>query len=190
EDEPREIVCNYVEHNLEVSVPVFSFGYKEACEEPLPSFRKYIEMSILLEVIAGKTSPFYTKLFESGLINSSFSKEYFTGYGYEAVIFDGESENPEAVATAIKEEIARIKKEGIDPELFESVRRTLYGKEIMSFNDIDNIANSLITCDFNNWDIFEAVNIYRDIKVSDIEKRLSSMMDEQYSALSVVKKSI
>ena len=122
------------------------------------------------------------------MINASFSKEYFTGYGFESVIFEGESEHPEEVAKAIKEEIARIKKEGIDPELFESVRRTLYGKEIMSFNDIDNIANSLIACEFNKWNIFDAVNIYRDITVSDIEKRLSSMMNEEYSALSVVKK--
>ena len=187
EDEPRDIVCDYIEHNLELSVPVFSFGYKEACEKPLPTFSEYIETSILLEVIAGKTSPLYTELFEKGLINSSFSKEYFTGYGFEAVIFEGESEKPEEVAMALKEEIARIKKEGIDPELFESVRRTLYGKEIMSFNDIDNIANSMIACEFNKWNIFDAVNIYRDITISNIENRLSSMMNEKFSALSVVK---
>ncbi|MBE6740895.1 MAG: insulinase family protein [Ruminococcaceae bacterium] len=188
EDEPREIVQSYIEHNLEVSVPVFSFGYKEACEKPIPDFRDYIETNILLEVIAGKTSPLYTELFEKGLINNTFSKEYFTGYGYESVIFEGESERPEEVAKAIKEEIARIKNEGIDAELFESVRRSLYGKEIMSFNDIDNIANSMIACEFNNWNMFDAVNIYRDITASDIEKRLSSMMDEQFSALSVVRK--
>ena len=188
EDEPREIVQSYMEHILELSVPVFSFGYKEECAKPLPTFKEYIETNILLEVIAGKTTPLYTRLFENGLINSSFSKEYFTGYGFEAVIFDGESEKPEEVAKAIKEEVARIKKEGINPELFESVRRTLYGKEIMSFNDIDNIANSLIACQFNNWNMFDAVEIYKNITVDDIEKRLSSMMDEEYSALSVVKK--
>ena len=187
EDEPREIVKSYIEHNLELSVPVFCFGYKEACVKPLPTFREYIETNILLEVIAGNTSPLYTSLLDNGLINSSFSKEYFTGYGFEAIMFEGESENPEAVANAIKEEISRIKKDGIDSELFESVRRSMYGKEIMSFNDIDNIANTFIACDFNKWNMFDAVNIYRDITVSDIEKRLSSMMDEKYSALSVVK---
>ena len=188
EDEPGDIVCSSFDYNLEVSVPVFCFGYKEACKEPIPSFKKYIAVNILLEVIAGKTSPLYTELFEKGLINSSFSKEYFTGWGYEAIIFDGESERPEEVAKAIKKEIARIKKEGIDSELFESVRRTLYGKEIMSFNDIDNIANSIIACEFNNWNIFDAVNIYRELTLEDVQELLSDMMDEQYSALSVVKK--
>ena len=189
DDEPRELVQSYIEHNLELSVPVFCFGYKEACKKPIPSFRDYIETNIMLEVLAGKTSPLYTKLFESGLINSSFSKEYFTGYGYEAIMFDGESDNPEAVADAIKAEVARVKKEGIDAELFEGVRRTLYGKEIMSFNDIDNIANSFIACNFNKWNMFDAVSIYRDITAADIEKRLETVMEEEYSALSVVKKS-
>lgn len=187
EDEPRDIVKPYDEYHLAMSVPVFAFGYKEACEKPVQSYKDYIETDILLQIIAGKTSPLYKTLFENGLINSSFSSEYFIGYGYEAVIFEGESEKPQAVADAVKAEIARLKNEGIDENLFESVRRSLYGREIMSYNDIDSIANSLITCDFNEWSIFDAMDIYKNVSVKDIENRLSKMMDEQYSALSVVK---
>jgi predicted Zn-dependent peptidase len=187
EDEPREVVKSYEEYYLAMSVPVFSFGYKEACVKPIQSYKDYIETDILLEVIAGKTSPLYKNLFEKGLINASFSSEYFIGYGYESVIFEGESENPQAVADAIKAEVARLKKDGIDKDLFESVRRSLYGKEIMAYNDIDSIANSLITCDFNEWSLFDGMEIYKNVTVEDIEIRLSKMMDEQYSALSVVK---
>ena len=170
-----------------MSVPQFSFGYKEACEKPLPTYKEYIETSILLDIISGKTSPLYQDLFQKGLINSSFSNEYFIGYGYETVLFEGESENPQAVADALKAEIARVKKDGIDCELFESVRRSMYGKEIMMYNDIDSVANSMITCDFNGWNMFDAMDIYKNVTVSDLEKRLSNMMFEQYSALSVVK---
>ncbi len=187
EDEPREIVKDYEEYHLAVSVPVFSFGYKEECKKDIQSLRDSIETNILLEIIAGNTSPLYKDLFDKGLVNSSFSKEYFIGYGYEAVIFDGESKNPQAVADAIKAEIARIKKEGIDKELFEGVRRSLYGREIMGYNDIDNIANSIIACDFNGWNMFDAMDIYKQVTVEDIENRLSGMMKEKYSALSVVK---
>ncbi len=187
EDEPRDIVKNYDEYHLAMSVPQFSFGYKEACKKPLPTYKEYIETSILLDIISGKTSPLYQDLFQKGLINSSFSNEYFIGYGYETVLFEGESENPQAVADALKAEIARVKKDGIDCELFESVRRSMYGKEIMMYNDIDSVANSMITCDFNGWNMFDAMDIYKNVTVSDLEKRLSNMMFEQYSALSVVK---
>lgn len=187
DDEPRDILKNYEEYHLPMSMPVFAFGYKEACEKPVQSCRDYIETNILLEILAGKTSSLYNELFEKGLINSGFSSEYFTGYGYEAIIFEGESKNPAAVAEAVKAEVARMKKDGIDPEMFESVRRSLYGQEIMSYNDIEAVANSFIINDFNDWSIFDAVDIYRDITVEDIENRLANIMEEKYSALSVVK---
>ena len=187
EDEPREILKDYEEYHLAMSVPVFAFGYKEACNKPVQSLKDLIETNILLDIIAGNTSPLYQQLINQGLINSSFSKEYFTGYGYESVIFDGESTNPQAVADAIKAEVSRLRKDGIDPELFESVRRSLYGKEIMEYNDIDSIANNLIYCDFNGYKIFEALDIYKSVTLNDITQRLATMLDEQYSALSVVK---
>ncbi|MGN0458736.1 MAG: EF-P 5-aminopentanol modification-associated protein YfmH [Eubacterium sp.] len=187
EDEPREIVSDYIEYNLAMAVPSFSFGYKEACEKPVQSQRDYIETEILLNIIAGKISPLHKKLVDDGLITSPISTEYFIGYGYEAVLFEGESKNPQAVAQAVKDEIARIRRDGIDEELFECVRRSMYGKEIMSYNDIDTVANSIINNYFNGWSLFEAMDIYRDIKLEDIEKRLSKMLDEKYSALSVVK---
>lgn len=69
-------------------------------------------MNVLLEILAGETSPLYTGLFEKGLINSSFSKEYFVGNGYESVIFDGESNNAGEVAEAIKAEVENLRKNG------------------------------------------------------------------------------
>lgn len=187
EDEPREIVKNYEEYYLPMSVQSFAFGYKEACKKPIQTDRDYIETEILLEALAGKTSRLYNDLLKQGLINSTFSSEYFIGYGYEAVIFEGESKDPKAVADAIKQEVKRLRADGIDKELFEGIRRSLYGKEIMSYNDIDAIANSLINCDFNGWSIFGAMDVFKTITLEDVERRLENMLNEEYSALSVVK---
>lgn len=187
EKEPRDIVKSYDEYHLAMSMPVFSFGYKEKCETPERTQREIVETNILLEILAGESSALYSSLLEKGLINSGFSKEYFIGYGYEAVIFDGESSDPEAVANEIKKEVARLRKDGIDNNLFETVRRNLYGKEIMEYNDIDGVANSMISCCFAGFNIFDTMDIYKNVTRADIEKRLSSMLDEKYSALSVVK---
>ena len=187
EDEPRDIVKSYDEYHLAMSVPVFSFGYKEKCETPERTLKEIVETNILLEVLIGESSPLYSSLIEKGLINSQFSKEYFVGYGYEAILFDGESTNPQAVADEIKREVARLKKDGIDDELFETVRRNLYGKEIMQYNDIDAVANGMISCYFSDYGIFDTMDIYKNVTKADIEKRLFEVMDEKYSALSVVK---
>lgn len=187
EDEPRDIVKSYDEYHLAMSVPVFSFGYKEKCETPERTLKEIVETNILLEVLIGESSPLYSSLIEKGLINSQFSKEYFVGYGYEAIMLDGESTNPQAVADEIKREVARLKKDGIDDELFETVRRNLYGKEIMQYNDIDAVANGMISCYFSDYGIFDTMDIYKNVTKADIEKRLFEVMDEKYSALSVVK---
>ena len=187
EDEPREIVTDYSVNNLPVSVPVFTFGYKEACTKPLPTHRESIITDILLEIISGRMSPLYSKLVGDGLVSSNFSGSYFTGNGYETVLFDGESDNPELVAEEIKKEIARLKSDGIDGELFETVRRSLYGQEIMAYNDTDMIANMLVACDFNDYSMFDGLEIYRTVTLDEVQERLGGMMDENYSALSVVK---
>ena len=187
EDEPREIVDNFCEYNLAMSMPVFSFGYKEKCENMIQDIRKIIEVTILLEILAGDTSELYHSLFEQGLINTSFSKEYFIGYGYEAVTFDGESTNPQAVADEIKKAVKNLKEKGIDENCFEEARRSLYGREIMEYNDIDSIANGFVNAHFNGYSIFDSMEIYKSVTKEDIENRLADMMDERYSALSVVK---
>ncbi|MDE5964629.1 MAG: insulinase family protein [Eubacterium sp.] len=187
EDEPREIVESYTEYNLAMSMPVFSFGYKEECKELTQDLRKTIEVNILLEILAGDTSELYNKMFDNGLINTSFSKEYFTGFGYEAIMFDGESVNPQAVADEIKRAVAALKANGIDNEQFENARRSLYGREIMEYNDIDSIANAMVSAYFNGYSVFDTMEIYKSVTKEDIEKRLENMMMEEYSALSVVK---
>lgn len=187
EDEPRDIVKSYDEYNLSVGIPVFSFGYKEACKTPERTIKEIVEMNILLEILAGETSELYSKLFESGLINRNFSTEYFIGNGYEAVIFEGESRDAKAVAQAIKAEVASLKENGISPERFEIARRSLYGKEIMSYNNVDDLANGLVSCEFGGYGIFESIDIFRNACVGDIEALLAEKLDEKYSALSVVK---
>ncbi len=187
DDEPREIACSYAEYNLAMSMPVFSFGYIEECKDLTQNLRKMIEVNILLEILAGDTSGLYNKMFDNGLINTSFSKEYFTGFGYEAIMFDGESVNPQAVADEIKKAVAALRADGIDDEQFENARRSLYGREIMEYNDIDSIANAVLSAYFNGYSVFDTMEIYKSVTKEDIEKRLENMMMEEYSALSVVK---
>ena len=187
DEEPRDIVKSYEEYHIAVSMPVFSFGYKEACKTPQRTVQETVEMEILLEILAGETSNLYSALFEKGLINSTFSKEYFTGNGYEAVIFEGESTDAKAVAQAIEEEVARLRKEGISDQAFESARRSLYGREIMSYNVTDDVANAVIGCYFAGYSIFDPLEVYKNVKKEDVEKLLSEKLDEKYSALSVVR---
>lgn len=185
-DEPYEVATDYIEQKLAVSVPLFMLGSKENYPEIQRPLDHRLKMSVLLQIIAGKTSPLYKRLFDKGLINSSFGTEYFAGYGYSASLFSGESVNPKEVAEEIKAEIASLKEKGISDEDFETVRRKMYGREIMGFNDIDELANGFVAAHFLGSSIFDTVRILRDMKKEDVEKVLSESFDPSLYSLSVI----
>ncbi|MCC8022878.1 MAG: insulinase family protein [Clostridiales bacterium] len=185
--EPRDICKDKTEYSLAVSVPVFALGFKEACEKPEPSLRDIIETNIMLECVAGRTSQLYHRLLDAGLINTAFSSEYFTGNGYESILFDGESREPERVAEEIKKEIRRLKQVKIQGNIFESARRKLYGHEIMSYNNIEELANEIVSAHFSGYGLFDVLDMYRSVTLEDVNRRLARMLDERYSALSVVR---
>lgn len=184
--EPDEIVSDYYEEALAVSQPLFTLGFKESTADGELTLKDKILTSLILEYISGDTSPLYEKLFNDGLINTGFGSEYFTGYGYRAVIFSGESRDPKAVADAIKAEIRKVHAEGIREEDFERIRRMHYGRAVMDYNDVDGLANELIAATFEGYGLFDEIEIYKTITVSDAEERLSKELNEEYSAMSVI----
>ncbi|HBL41058.1 MAG TPA: insulinase family protein [Ruminococcaceae bacterium] len=185
-DEPDEICCDYIEEKLSVAAPIFSLGFKESYGLPKQNLKQKVATDILMEVLAGTTSPLYNELLEKGLTNTSFGFESFFGFGYGASIFSGESKDPKAAAELIQARIAQAKETGISEEEFETVRRKLYGRLIMSYNDVDDIANTFVGAHFDGEDIFDPLEVFRTIRLADINKALQHMMRDGYAALSVI----
>ena len=184
--EPADIVSDYVEENLPVATPVFAFGYKENHETAERSIDEEIAMLIILEVLAGQMSPFYKKLLDDGLVNTSFSTEYFNGFNYAAPIFSGESVNPREVCERIKNAVAELKVKGISEEEFEIVRKKQYGKTVRAFSDIDTVANGLITTHFAKDELFAEFNAVKNMELSFVNELLRKSFDESKAVLSVV----
>lgn len=186
-EEPDEVCESYIEEKLSVAAPIFSFGFKENYGLPKRTLKQKIATDILLEIIAGTTSPLYTRMLESGIINTSFGFEQFVGFGYGATIFSGESKEPEKVAEAIKEEIRSLKANGINRDDFETIRRKHYGRAVMAFNDIDELANDLVGAHFDGNGVFDDIEIYQTLTAEDVEDVLANTMREDKCSLSVIK---
>ncbi len=186
-DEPAEVVQPYIEEKLDVAAPLFMLGFKETYDTPERPLREQLQTNILLEMLAGNTSPLYRRLFDEGLINTQFGAEYFQGYGFASVLFSGESKDPQKVADAIQAEIERARREGLDPAAFERARRKLYGHFVMAFNDIEELANEMIAAEFRGGGLFDEAQLLREIALDEITARLETTLRREYSALSIVK---
>lgn len=185
--EPREVAESYTEETLSVAFPIFSLGFKEAVETPERSLREILISDIILEAVAGKTSAFYSELLEAGLINTSFESEYFCGYGYAAWIFTGESPDGREVQKRITARIRALQESGISEADFERIRKKLYGRSIMQFNDIDGIANAMVSAYFCKEGLFDETEILQSLTLDEVNARLRSALQTDCASLSVIK---
>ncbi|MBR2455266.1 MAG: insulinase family protein [Clostridia bacterium] len=184
--EPETVVEDTIVRNLAVSMPIFAIGYKEKITTPCRTLKETLESNILLDIIGGKTSNLYEEMLTDGLINTTFDIEYFEGFGYSAHIFNGESTEPEKVRERINKEIEKMKKQGIDKETFDRIKKKHYGGFIMNFNDIDSLANALIGGYFNGDGLYDQLEVLESITLHDINNRLNAINIEN-SSMSIIK---
>lgn len=185
QDEPDEVVNPYVEQSLAVAQPIFCFGFKEETVNPIRTVKERIATAILMEIIVGEASPLYKKLIDDGLINDEFSSEYFTGNGYSAVVFEGESSDPKRVAEEIKSEVERIKRDGIDKKLFSAIRCGMYGNAIRMFDSVEGIAMQFVDCAMLSSGLFDEIKYLKSITADDVFKRIW-LLDTEKTVLSVI----
>lgn len=185
--EPKTVVTDYVEQKMQVSFPMFQFGYKEAVEKENLSERDIAAMEVLLDLMASDASPMFRTLLDEGLVNeASFSYEYFEGSGYASVFFSGESKDPKRVAEFIAQEVERLKAEGIDQAAFERSRRAVYGENVSAMNSVSAIANGIMNRVFKNRELFTYIDVFSELTLEDVTEKLSRVFDRDRSVLSVI----
>ncbi len=185
-DEPQEIVNPYIEQKLAVNTPMFCLGFKQKITSPYRRLKSKICIDLLLQIICGDASPLYARLMNEGLINDDFGSEYFNGNGYAAVIFEGESCDPERVASEIKAEINRLRTEGVSKKLFSAVKCGIYGDMIRRFNSVENLAMSLTECAMYGYSLFDEIKMVKSVSYDDVIKRFD-IFDNENAVLSVIK---
>lgn len=186
-EEPRAVKEEYAEETLAVASPIFSLGFKEAIASPERSLKEVIISNLLLDAICGKTTPFYTELLDSGLINTSFDWEYFYGYGYAATIFTGETNDARAVEEKIVNRIRELQESGISKADFERIRKKHYGRTVMQFNDIEAIANNMVSSYFRGESLFDDAEIIQSLTLDEVNARLRTALDTNCRSLTVIK---
>ena len=185
-DEPQTIVKPYVEQRLAVNTPMFGLGFKQKINSPYRRLKSKVCVDLLLQLICGDASPLYARLMNEGLINDDFDSEYFNGNGYAAVIFEGESCDPERVANEIKAEINRLREEGVSKKLFSAVKCAMYGDMVRRFNSVENLTMSLTECAINDYSLFDEIKMVKSVSYDDVMKRFD-IFDDENAVLSVIK---
>ena len=124
---------------MEVSRPMLCLGLKD---RPTGTWKEaaHREMvaGLLLEIFVGKNSPFYNRLYDDGIIDSTFGVEYSCTPWYSHFIFGGECDTPQLLAEQLLEELNRLRKCGVNRQLLEVNLHKLLGLFIMDLNGLES----------------------------------------------------
>ncbi len=188
-EEPKEIVQSYVEEKLEVSQPLYTIGIKEEVDKlnPNEQVKRYIAMEILLDLIFGKSSKLYKKLYEDGKIFGEPSLSYEIGRKYSHILIAGQSNEPNFVYEEFKKTVEKMQKEGINIEDFKRLKKKEYGEYIREYNDVSDIARMFLTDALKGICTFDYLEEINRINVEYLNQMLESVFKKEKMVLSIVK---
>ena len=185
-EEPKEVVKNYIEQKMEVSMPLFTIGIKD-----IPSaekVKKHIAIEVLLNMLLGRSSELYKKLYNEGIILAQPSLEYEFADGYAHVLITGQATEPEKVYESLKKEIASLKQNGLDEDKFDRIKKMIYGGYVKEYNDVAETARMFLADYFKGINSFDYIDEIESVKPEYGMQVIKETFTENNMVLSVVKK--
>lgn len=185
-EEPYEIVKSEVSEHLPVGSPIFNIGIKCRPLSGYDRLKANMECYIAGSVISNPSAPLYKRLIDEGLINSTFGFEVFDGDGFFTLIFSGESSDPKLLLSRLTDEIERVKAEGLDRSLYDSIKKSTYGILIMESNNAEAVAANLISAFMSGVEPYDSIKILSEMTYDDVQKTLNERFDINNLTISVV----
>lgn len=186
DDEPLNIFNKKTEVQMEISMPIFMIGFKDKMDNT-NIIKKDLAIEILSNIIIGRSSKLFQKLYEEELILSEFGFSYEYARNYAHVIIQGASKNPEKVIDEIKSEMEFFKNRGLPEEDFERMKKKVYGEYVKSYNDVSTIGNMAISNYFKGINMFLFFEEFETITKEYVEEVLKEVFDEDKKVISIVK---
>lgn len=179
---PRKVV------KLPVSLPKVMIGFKEKNVglQGEDLLRQEVTTKLMLETIIGPSSRLYQQLYEEGLISDSFGHEYNSSTGYAFSVIGGDTPDPDALLSALRNAMEKLLQEGIPQETFERAKRKKIGGYLRMLNSPEAIAGEYTRYRFRDSDMFDVLSSYEGCTLADVDSRMREHIDFNQLSVSIV----
>ena len=169
-------------------MPLFALGWRFApAEKGDAALRQRLVADLALRCLLSASAPLYSRLYADGLINGSFECEADYSAGAAMLIVSGESTDPEAVLTAICDEVRSVVQGGLDATLIERVKRSDYGARLRGLGYFGELARKLASGAFTDYCALESLDVMETIGREEVERFIRETMPQEKLAMSVVR---
>lgn len=191
-EEPETIVQEKIEQKLGVSQPLYTIGIKDSVNKQTPDYKnemvkKHIAIEILLNLLIGRSSNLYKELYNEEIIYGQPSLDYEFGKTYAHVLITGQSTNPEKLYDKFKEQVKKLKEEGINQEDFSRIKKMVYGGYVKEYNDVQDIARMFLADYFKGINSFDYLEEIEGIHIEYLNQVLKDVFKEEKMVLSIVR---
>ena len=172
---------------MEVAMPQFQLAFK--CE-PLDKGEESVLWEIVgdlaAEALFGESSALYLRLYDQGLIDSSFGGGFETVEGCAFLSCGGDSVDAEAVRTAIIDQARHIAQEGISEDEFLRMKRSALGRRIRDLDSFDSTCFRICAYYLSKFDYFDFPKLYAAVTEKQVQEFLQQVVQPSRCAMSVV----
>ena len=186
----EEMTCPRAETEcaMEVAMPMFNLAFKcEAADYGEASIRREMIADLAAEALFGESSELYLKLYEQGLIDSSFGGGFETVDGCAMLMCSGDSEDPAAVRDAILAQAAKLAREGLPQQNFQRMKRSAFGRRVRGLDSFDATCFRVCAYHFSGFDYLRFPEVYRGIEAEEVCTFLAAVVTPERCSLSVIR---
>ena len=172
---------------MEVAMPTFQMAFKA---EPAPKGEENIRAEIIgdlaAEMLFGEASALYLRMYEDGLIDSSFGGGYESIDGCAMLTCGGDSYEAMAICEVILERGAQLADEGVSEADFLRMKRSAMGRRIRDLDSFDSMCFRICAYQFAGFEYFDFPAVYADVRQEEVLEFLRRVITRERCALSVI----
>ena len=179
-ERPYETVTD----RMEVAMPMFQLGFRcESVPNGPESIRQEVVGDLAAEALFGESSKLYLRLYEDGLIDSSFGGGFECLDGCSMLLCGGDSDEPDTVCQMILEEAKRLAREGVEEEDFLRMKRSALGRRIRDLDSFDSTCFRLCAYHMSGVDYFCFPEVYLQVDAREIQQFLADVVRSDRGAV-------
>lgn len=187
-EEPDGVVRAEIEEQMPVAKPLFDLGVKDTVipKNAAERLRRDAAMTLLSEVLFSRSSPFFGRLFEEGLLTSSYSHGYSGTESFAFHSICGESDDPRAVRDRFLSYLDDVRRDGIPENDFLRARRSLVADQIRAYDSTEEICSNLLAFAQEGLDLFSYPALLSSVTKEDCLHLLDEVFRPERVCLSIV----
>ncbi len=170
-EEPPALCSPSAEFHMDIARPKLCVGIKDVAipDTPRERERRAIAVNLLCDLFFGESTPFFDRLYRSGLISRDFSAYYESATGCAHMLLAAATDDPEALLSELKKEFARIRENPqIEPADFFRIHSVHYAEYVKDFDSTEEIASALLDAVIDGTELFETGALIRSVTLPEL----------------------